>query len=521
MLGDSHGNLTNVWPSLLQTIPNPPTTPQPSGASLVGYVVPNNFTKFYGPNSPGAVNGVNPPPGVKVLSTGSPTEGGIPWNNFGPRFGFAYQAKEKLVVRGGVGLFYDRVGSSKFVHAVEQGDPYALTLDYAGGAATPYSLANPFPSTPLGFTPRYFDPVTGNTSSLNAPFYSMVHTPLTRQYNLTFQYEFIKGWVLDTGFVGSSSINQANYNHNYNLAQLASPSNPINGQTTNTLANAVYRTPYLGYQAIGLQGTAYDAYANYNSFQATVRKQFSHGFSLQGAYTWSKDMTVLSGDGQTNVNNASNEAQQYAPAGFSRPQRFIFNYVYQLPFGSPKGALGYLARGWAISGVTVVQGGTPMTFFDTAGGTAYYGAPNPNSPEGGSSTAQLAPGITYGQIKDPGGLEAHPIVTNGTFAGLQYFNPAAFTAPPVIGADGATLFGNSGQGIVLGPGQFNFDVSVTKDTRIREKHNLQLRVEFFNLFNHPEFSNPGNARSTPATFGLITSTIANPRLIQIALKYSF
>jgi hypothetical protein len=521
MLGDSHGNLTNVWPHLLQTIPNPPTTPIASGASLVGYVVPGNYKTFYGPNSPGAVGGVNPPPGVTVLSGGSPTEGGIPWNNFGPRFGFAYQAREKLVVRGGVGLFYDRVGSSKFVHAVEQGDPYALTLDYAGGAATPFSLANPFPSTPLGFTPRYFDPVTGNNSSLNAPFYSVVHTPLTRQYNLTFQYEFARGWVLDTGFVGSSSINQANYNHNYNLAQLAGPTNPINGQTTNTLANAVYRVPYLGYQEIGLQGTAYDAYANYNSFQATVRRQFSHGLSLQGAYTWSKDMTVLSGNGQTNVNNASVESQQYAPAGFSRPQRFVINYLYQIPSGSPKGALGYLTKGWAVSGVTVVQGGTPMTFFDTAGGTAYYGGPNPNSAEGGSSTAQLAPGVTYGQIKNPGGIESHSIVTNGTFAGLQYFNPASFVAPPVIGSDGATLFGNSGQGIVLGPGQFNFDASVTKDTRIAEKHNLQLRLEFFNLFNHPEFANPGNARSTPATFGLITATVANPRLVQIALKYSF
>ena len=85
-------------------------------------------------------------------------------NNFGPRFGFAYQAKEKLVVRGGVGLFYDRVGSSKFVHAVEQGDPYALTLDYAGGAATPYSLANPFPFDAARVYTSIFDPATGNNS---------------------------------------------------------------------------------------------------------------------------------------------------------------------------------------------------------------------------------------------------------------------------------------------------------------------------------------------------------------------
>ena len=95
------------------------------------------------------------------------------------------------MIRGGAGLFYDRVGSSKFVHAVEQGDPYALTLDYSGPGAVPYSLANPFPSTPLGFSPRYFNPATGANSSLNTPFYQTIHTPLTRQYNFGFQYEFL------------------------------------------------------------------------------------------------------------------------------------------------------------------------------------------------------------------------------------------------------------------------------------------------------------------------------------------
>ena len=229
------------------------------------------------------------------------------------------------------------------MHAVEQGDPYAVTLDYSGASALPYSLANPYPSNavmPLAFSPRYFDPATGNNSELNTPFYSVIHTPLTRQYNLTFQYEFLKGYVLEAGFVGSSSINQVDYNHNYNLAQLASTSAPINGVTSNTIANAVYRVPYLGYQTAGLQGTGYDGYANYNSLQVTVRKAFSHGLTFQGAYTWSKDMTVISFDGQANVNNASVLGQQYAPSNFNRPQRFVLSYSYQLPFGNPKGAVG-------------------------------------------------------------------------------------------------------------------------------------------------------------------------------------
>jgi len=533
MLGDANGNLTNVWPSLLQTVPNPPTSSQPSGASLVGYVVAQNYLSHYNANTVGAVGGMNPPPGVKVLSGNSPTQGGIPKDNFGPRFGFAYKLTEHLVVRGGVGLFYDRVGSSNFVHAVEQGDPYAVTLDY--GAANPYSLANPYPSNavePLAFSPRWFNPATGANSALNTPFYSVIHTPLTRQYNLTFQYEFLKGYVLEAGFVGSSSINQVDYNHNYNLAQLASASSPINGQTTNTLANAVYRVPYLGYQAIGLQGTGYDGYANYNSLQVTVRKAFSHGLTFQGAYTWSKDLTVISFDGQANVNNASVLGQQYGPSNFNRPQRFVLSYSYQLPFGNPKGALGLLAKGWQVTGVTTIQGGQPMSVYDDNGGTAYYGAANAGSGEQGSSTAQLVSGLNYGQIRDSGGIESHPVVTNGSFAGLQYFSPTAFTTTPAIMPNGtittqaactscATLFGNTGQGIFLGPGQVNFDASIIKSTLFREKHMVQFRVEFYNLANHPQFANPGNAVQTPATFGLINATTTAPRIIQIALKYQF
>ena len=172
---------------------------------------------------------------------------------------------------------------------------------------------------------------------MNTPFYETIHTPLTRQYNLGFQYEFLPQWVLEVGYVGSSGINQANYNHNYNLAQLASPSNPINGVTTNTSANAVYRVPYLGYQPIGMQGTEYDAGYHYNSLQATVRKQFSHGLTMQGAFTWSKDLTNLQecgptgciGDGQTNSNLATNLAQQQGPAADLAPA--ALRYELQLP----------------------------------------------------------------------------------------------------------------------------------------------------------------------------------------------
>ena len=515
VFGDHYGNLTNVWPSLMQTVPTPPTSSQPSGAGLVGYVVPSNYGAHY----------PAPPAGVQVLNTEFPSKNGIPKDDFGPRIGFAFQpaVNGRLVVRGGFGIFYDRVGSSKFVHSVEQGVPYALTLDYAGGAALPYSLANPFPSTPLGYVPRWFNPATGANSALNTPFYETIHTPLSRQFNLGFQYQLGAQWVLEAGYVGSSGINQANYNHNINLAQLASPSNPINGQTTNTVANAVYRVPYLGYQAIGLQATAYDAIYNYNSLQVTLRKRFSHGFTMQAAYTWSKDLTDLSngnlaGEGQTNVNDANRTGTQYGLAPFSRPQRFVLSYSYDLPFGNPKGALGKLASGWNVSGNTIVQTGTPMTITDTAAGTAYYGGANPGSAEGGSATAQLAPGVTYSAIPTSGGVESR---LGGASGGPGFINKGAFTAPIAIGPDGATTFGNTGLGIIQGPDQVNFDLSIIKNIHITEKQALQFRSEFFNIANHPVFGNPTLARNNANLFGVINSTVGNPRLIQFALKYSF
>jgi len=520
--GDAYGNLTNVWPNLLRTVPNPPTTPQASGAGLVGYVVPGNFASHYG----------QPPAGVTTVNSDFPTQNSVPLSDFGPRLGFAWQPlgrDGKLVLRGGGGLFYDRVGSSKFVHAVEQGDPYALTLDYSGPGAVPYSLANPFPSTPLGFSPRYFDPATGANSSLNAPFYQTIHTPLTRQYNFGIQYEFLPRWVLELGYVGSSGINQANYNHNYNLAQLASPSNPINGQTTNTATNAVYRVPYLGYQPIGLQGTEYDATYHYNSLQATVRKQFSHGLTLQAAFTWSKDLTELQqcgpsgcvGDGQTNSNNPADLRQQMGPAAFSHPERFVLSYNYELPFGSPSNAaLSRLAKGWSISGTTIAQNGTPLTFTNTNAGTAYYGGANPGSGEGGSSTAQLCNGMTYSTIKSSGGVESR---LGGPSGGPGWVVPGAFCAPLVapFSPDNSTLFGNSGIGIILGPGQVNFDISILKVTPITEGKTLQFRAEFFNAFNHPQFDNPVTTQNTSSTFGVIQDTATNPRIIQFALKFLF
>ncbi len=146
---------------------------------------------------------------------------------------------------------------------------------------------------------------------------------------------------------------------------------------------------------------------------------------------------------------------------------------------------------------------------------------------GTTSTAQIAPGFTYANLVTPGGIEWR---LGGVSGGPGYFNQAALTTIPVVGGNGtpgtgATGWGNTGAGIILGPGQFNFDASIVKSTRvggIHENAELQFRTEFFNMFNHPQFNNPSGLNfSSAAAFGAITSTSVNPRLMQFALKYVF
>jgi hypothetical protein len=525
-LADKYGNLTQTWVSRIQAVPIPPSVPTSSGVGISQWVVPNNYPSHYG----------QPPDGVLLNDRSSPQRDHAPWSNFGPRGGFAYQITNKLVMRGGAGIFYDRVGADRIIYAVEQGNPYSATVDF--NVPNNQTLANPFPSTPVlgSFSSRYisFSPSClandlgpNCNSNLNVPFlHEFLHTPLVRQYNLNFQYEFAPRWVLEAGYVGSSGINLLDEYHNNNTPGLASPSHPINGVTTNTKENILYRVPYLGYQSVGVRGTSFDGISNYNSLQVTVRKQFSLGLTLQAAYTFSKNMTDLSNisaNPTANSNNASDLAQQYGVATFSRPQRFVVSYSYDLPFGMHGGFAGKLIQGWNVSGVTLVQNGLPITIGDTSAGTIYGTAGGGN--QSGYSRAQMCSGMTYANIATPGGVEQR---LGGNSGGPGYLNRAAFCPAPAIG-DG-TDYGNSGAGIILGPGQFNWDISILKNTRLTERQLLQFRTEFFNTFNHPQFNNPNSnggflSNAVPdvasGAFGHITTTSVNPRIIQLALKYNF
>jgi len=506
MLNDTIGNMTSIWPSLLDTVPVPPTEPTTSGDGLIGYVVPKNTNPAYG----------TPPEGVYQVDNNNSIDGHPPYTNFGPRVGFAWQptGKGNMVVRGGFGMFYDRVQAYYYVRAYQESPPYAVSLGY--GPFNSYTLENPFPDLPTGSYPSRWsslacDPngtnCAGAGSGLNTLFLNPeVDTPVTYQYNISIQYEFLPKWVLDVGYVASHGRKLMNSYKNINLAQLASPENPINGQTANTNANIGLRVPHVGFLPTGLGGTYFDAESNYHSLQATLRKAFSNGLSFQASYTFSKNLTTLGATDSSNSNDPLDQNQQYGPASWNRPHRFILNYQYDLPFGDHEGFTGKLLNGWAVSGITTVQSGLPLTFSDSSAGTI-YGA------SGGR--AQLCPNMTYDDIMTSGSVHDR---LNG------YFNEAAFCAPPTGGIYGdGNGWGNTGVGILYGPSQHNWDISIIKNTTIREGQSFQFRTEFYNAFNTPQFGNPDTAVQNIAsgTFGTITTTSVNPRIIQFGFKYIF
>ena len=528
---EKYGNFSDFWPSVANTVPVPQgsvTNGVLTGGTLAGWVVPSNY-------SAALVSG------LYKSNRQFPTQSSPPKDDFAPRVGFAWQpmaANAKWVMRGGAGYFYDMLSGSV------TGNPLTHTGPAYGppSAAPTATLADPWALPPgvisagpglYGFEPRWVNLTTGASSSLSAlGIGPNITVPLVYEWNLNTQYEFLPRWVIELGYVGSHGVHLASTGNStaadgssggatqFNVAQLVGPTCTIcstTGVKSNTPGNASLRTPLLGISPKATQletiGTS-----KYNSLQATVRKQLSHGLQLQAAYTWSRAFN----NAPFGVNTFPYIIQQYGPSTFYRPQRFVVNYVWNLPFGHPQGLEGKLVSGWTLSGVTTIQDGDPITITDSRGGTVFFGSP-------ALSTAQFCQGMGPGNVATAGGLTQR--VISGLTGGPGYLNGTAqgvFCSPPTVGAingaGGGFGFGDAGSGILLGPGQDNWDMSLAKLTTVgglREGATLEFRAEFFNTFNHPQFALPGGTTANGGGFGQITTSQVNPRVIQFALKYAF
>ena len=492
---DALGRASDVYVGLLN--PNPP-----AAGTLAGVVVASNF--------PGSV-----PNGVTQAANES-TLNGTADSGFAPRVGFAWKAlpgSDRIVVRGGYGVYYSRyTGQAQSQTTTTQ--PFGQLRIISGPADSTATLANPFrPPVPTPATyPAFFPYTPSSTGSQNAvdPY---LRPGFVQEYSLNIQTQLGHDFLLETGFVGTRGTRLLRI-RSVNEALLASASAPIRGVTTNTVGNVQSRVPFQGWSASALQQVESAGAMWYNGLEVSLTKRFSSGLQFLASYTWSK---TLDTDGANVVSNSGagsaigeqyNDRQRYGPANFSRPQRFIVSYVYELPWlKSSKGAVHTALAGWSVAGVTTFQAGQPITILAT----------NTNNVYGITATsgdrAQLAPGCTYGQLETAGSVTSRV---------LGYFNTSCFTKAPVIGSDNVgTGFGNSGVGIVRGPAQNNFDISVGKQFPIRsDRIALHFRAEFFNAFNTPQFAVP-DTTFTDAAFGQVTATSVSPRLVQLALKLSF
>ncbi|MGD0966079.1 MAG: carboxypeptidase-like regulatory domain-containing protein [Candidatus Acidiferrales bacterium] len=511
---DKNGLGTNIWPVLINAVPIPGTTP--ATGTLAGFVVPSNFNFAEFPAPPVG--------GVFQNSHKVFTQGTTPLDDFAPRVGFAWSplASNRLAIRGGGGFFYDRAATN-YIGGIEQGEPYSVNVFQSGTANYYSTFAVPYQGASLSWSPRWVNFATGSSSNLSQVMAESTYpTPVVYQWNMVVQYEFLPHWTLETGYVGSRGVHQEGLpglvNQQLNEAQLVG--NPLGTNTivapgiaaglvtTNTVANASLRVPYLGFAPAGMLDFANDTDTKFNSLQVTLRKQLSHGLQAQAAYSFSR------GVGTDWVNSDAN-VSRYGPNPLYHPQRFTISYLWDLPTISHEGFLGKVANGWGVSGVTIAQDGTPLTITDTRGGTIFgFGPGTPIS-----STAEYCAGMGAANAPSSGSLLERLGGVNG---GQGYINKSAFCTTPAIG--NGTGYGDAGLGILLGPGQFNWDMSLIKTTKvggIREDGTLQFRAEFFNAFNHPQFNNPGVVDVSKSNVGQITTASVNPRLIQFALKYAF
>jgi len=304
---------------------------------------------------------------------------------------------------------------------------------------------------------------------------------------------------------------------------------PLDPSLPCDLANADNRDPVFD---TGIATFRSNTISNYNSLQVRLEKRMTRGLEFQASYTYSHAVddassASLGSQNQGDFRDQRNPRLEYGSADFDVRHRFVFSYMYELPFGKGKrfggnasGWLNQLIGNWQIAGITTASTGNWFTPTDIATNLA-------NSDGGGTVFNAARPNV----IGDPNGKPC----LRGTL-----FNTCAFATSTTLGT-----FGNARRNIIRGPGFQNWDISFFKTIPLREQMRFEFRAEFFNAFNHynPQFSNPNNIEEniatehgldlTPADSGCsngnpnsncgfgFAQAARDPRFVQFALKFYF
>jgi hypothetical protein len=492
-------------------------------------------------------------------------------NNFAPRFGFAWDmlGTGKLVMRGGIGVFYDIEdgalnlqfgGQPPFGYAANNypcftkvgkgADTGCLEPVNGSYSADPFQTANtgysnPYPFLASGNLGKFFNPAIPFAYVVTPHF----RTPYAENFNFGFQYQATKSTMVEAVYVGSLSrkaIAGTNLNNptldgpNGLLAQYqywadkhqgnADPYTNIFADCARPLANCDGSPAFTGNPtgATQIVTNVSEGSSSSNEFQLTVDHQMSHGLQFRVAYTLAKTIDQTSGfrTRSSSYTDPLNPAFDRGLADFDATHRLVLSPIWQIPFANHGNSLTTkLLGGWAVSTITSFQSGNPFTIFSNNGNSfsnSFLERPDEVGPvKIFKNPRQLRtfspdPDLLHGSCLGSG---------EGGQPGLFFFDPTNLVCapgPPVgqplpvvkggtqLVAGGVPMFtyGNMGRNVLRGPGINNWDISVMKNFRFTETKSLQFQTNFFNAFNHTQFFSPtssSGAVGASSNFGQVTT----------------
>ena len=413
-------------------------------------------------------------------------------SDFAPRFGIAYQANDKTVVRSAYGIFYDVTGFNGFqgtIFSLFQNPPFTVGQNIINSTTRPTNrLEDGFPpiQLPVPVTSGGLvlpNAVPGFTFSGRFQDYRL-KTPYAQTWHFTIERQVTPDLLLSAAYVGTKGTRVL---QNLGINQPRPGPGPV-----------APRRPFPGFADINEEAAA--GRSTYHSLQMKAEQRFSHGLAFLSAWTYSKALGDCPGQGGCRAQDFTNRRAEKGPTDFDVRHRSVTSFTWDLPFGNGSkylsgatGALGKVAEGWQFGGIMTFQSGTAFT---------------PTLATAVSNTA---------------GTDRPNRVCNGRLAertASLWFNPACFKAQDSL------TFGNSGVGILTGPSTREFDLTFHKNTYYSKNENrfVQFRAEFFNIFNTPQFNNPNASIGSPGA-GKISSAgnkekfIRTERQIQFALKF--
>jgi hypothetical protein len=427
-------------------------------------------------------------------------------NNIAPRLSVAWQIKDRIVFRGGYAIFYqvhDRIGSGAILQ-LNPPQQFELSDSATSGQPPEFLLRDGFPLSAV--LPSDIDILWGLAGGLRGRDMNE-KSPYSHQWSVGPQIELTPDLALEVSYVGQ---NAKDLRRQQNIGQgtLATPGDR---------SSVVWPFPDWRPGRFGSGFLRSNGRSNYHSLQVNLRKRFSAtpagGLAFNAAYTWSKALgntsgylTGGSGSSQGGIPMNINDLDgDYGRLTFDQRQRFVLNWQWELPFGPGQtylnqGLAAKLLGDWQVNGIWASTTGTPIGI----------GASDQTGTRGGTARADC--------IGDPlSGI-------NRTVD--QFFNPTAFRVP------GDGFFGNCGVDQFSSWSRHNADMSIFKKFRIDEDRRFELRFEFFNIFNTPQFRPPSSSCSglagqacDPSGFGRTTSTkrafVGDARVIQVGAKFYF